>query len=182
MKICPYCGGVADDNAASCPNCNRPLAPVQGGGAYGNGHSGQSNTQTGGAYDYSNEYNQNQANQNYGNHNHNDYYSSQQNYYGQQQGYPYGDPYGDRNNPFDEGPEGKSRGVAALLAIILGGLGVHYFYLGKVGAGLLTILLTFVTCGLWQVRTLIQGILMFCMTNEEFRRKYVLNPAFFPLF
>ncbi len=108
MKICPYCGGVADDNAASCPNCNRPLAPVQGGGAYGNGHSGQSNTQTGGAYDYSNEYNQNQANQNYGNHNHNDYYSSQQNYYGQQQGYPYGDPYGDRELLSTKGLKGKA--------------------------------------------------------------------------
>lgn len=89
--------------------------------------------------------------------------------------------YGD--NAFSaSGPEGKSRGVAALLAILLGGLGVHYFYLGKVGAGLLTILLTIVTCSLWDIIILIQGILMFCMTNEEFERKYVQNPALFPIF
>lgn len=35
------------------------------------------------------------------------------------------------NNLFDCGPEGKSRGVTALLAIFLGGLGIQYFYLGK---------------------------------------------------
>lgn len=88
--------------------------------------------------------------------------------------------YGD--NCFDDGPEGKSRGVAALLAILLGGIGVQYFYLGKIGGGFLTILLTIVTCGLWKVVMLIQGILMFCMTNEEFRRKYVLNNSTLPLF
>ncbi|MCM1482871.1 MAG: TM2 domain-containing protein [Muribaculaceae bacterium] len=100
---------------------------------------------------------------------------------------PYGSNYSypqgyDRNNAFDEGPEGKSRGVAALLAIFLGGLGVQYFYLGKVGGGLLTILLSLVTCGLWEIVTLIQGILMFCMSNADFRRKYVLSTSTLPLF
>lgn len=88
----------------------------------------------------------------------------------------------DRNNAFDEGPEGKSRGVAALLAILLGGLGIQYFYLGKTTAGFLTILLSIVTCGVWQVLMLIQGILMFCMTNAEFRRKFVLSNSTLPLF
>lgn len=67
-------------------------------------------------------------------------------------------PY-DCNNPFDSsGPQGKSRGIAALLAIFLGGFGVHYFYLGKVGAGVITILLTLLTCSVWSVVTFIQGI------------------------
>lgn len=87
------------------------------------------------------------------------------------------------DNAFDaSGPEGKSRGVCALLAILLGSFGVHYFYLEKVGAGLLTILLSCVTCGIWPVVMLIQGILMFCMTNTQFEQKYVQNPAFMPLF
>ncbi len=87
------------------------------------------------------------------------------------------------NNAFDPaGPEGKSRGVAALLAILLGGLGVHYFYLGKAGGGIVTILLNIITCGFWSIINLIQGILMFCMTNAEFERKYVQNPSFMPLF
>lgn len=88
----------------------------------------------------------------------------------------------DRNNAFDSGPDGKSRGVAALLAILLGGLGIQYFYLGKTGAGLITIGLTFITCGLWEVITLIQGILMLCMTNTTFRQKYVETDSTFPLF
>ena len=87
------------------------------------------------------------------------------------------------DNAFDScGPEGKSRGVAALLAILLGGLGVQYFYLNKVGAGLITIGLTLITCGLWEIVTLIQGILMFCMTNAQFRTKYVTTTSSFPLF
>jgi len=92
-------------------------------------------------------------------------------------GYAYG------NDAFSpSGPEGKSRGVAGLLAILIGTLGVHYFYLGKVGGGILTIILSFVTCGLWGIIVLIQGILMLCMTNEEFERKYVTNSSTFPLF
>ena len=97
-------------------------------------------------------------------------------------GNPY-DPYYRGDNAFDScGPEGKSRGVAALLAILLGGIGVQYFYIDKIGAGFITILLSIVTCGSWSIVTLIQGILMFCMTNAEFRRKYITNPSTFPLF
>ncbi|MDE6416265.1 MAG: TM2 domain-containing protein [Duncaniella sp.] len=88
-----------------------------------------------------------------------------------------------RNNPFDSDPRsGKSRGVAALLAIFLGGLGVQYFYLGKTTAGLLTILITVCTCGAWELLTLIQGILMLCMDNRSFLQKYVYTTSSFPLF
>ncbi len=87
------------------------------------------------------------------------------------------------NNAFDSsGPEGKSRGVAALLAILLGYLGIHYFYLGKTTGGIICILLSAITCGAWQIITLIQGIMMFCMTNEEFEKKFVQSPSAFPLF
>lgn len=95
----------------------------------------------------------------------------------------YNNPPYPTDNPFDiSGPEGKSRGVCALLAIFLGYLGVHYFYLGKVGAGVLTLLLSACTCGIWSVLMFIQGVLMFCMSNYEFERKYVQSPSFMPLF
>lgn len=90
--------------------------------------------------------------------------------------------YQDMNDPFAAGPEGKSRGVAALLAIFLGSIGIHYFYLGKSTAGLLTILISAVTCGAWSIIPLAQGIIMFCISNEQFRAKYVTTPATFPLF
>lgn len=95
----------------------------------------------------------------------------------------YNNGYTSANDPFtSSGPEGKMRGVAALLAIFLGYLGVQYFYLGKTGAGLLSILLSAVTCGLWGVIPVIQGILMFCMPNAEFQRKFVESPSFMPIF
>lgn len=76
----------------------------------------------------------------------------------------------------------KDKTVAGILAILLGGLGVQYFYLGKVGAGLVTILLTIVTCGIWEILTLVQGIMMLVMTQEEFNSKYVYTSKFLPLF
>lgn len=100
--------------------------------------------------------------------------------YGPQQ-YAYG-PVPQGPGVFDEGPSGKSRGVAGLLAILLGGLGAHYFYLGKVGGAFICILLTIITCGLWSVLTLIQGIVMFTMNQNDFEQKYVLSQSTFPLF
>ena len=94
-------------------------------------------------------------------------------------------PYNATNtdNAFDvSGPEGKSRGIAALLAILFGGLGIQYFYLGKNTAGVISILLSLVTCGFWSIIPVIQGILMLCMTNQQFRTKYVTNPSTFPVF
>lgn len=92
-------------------------------------------------------------------------------------------PYATGDNAFDPcGPEGKARGVAALLAILIGSFGIQYFYLNKPTAGIITILLSIVTCGLWSVVMLIQGILMFCMSNAQFREKYVLSTSTLPLF
>lgn len=76
----------------------------------------------------------------------------------------------------------KSKVAAGVLAILLGSLGIHYFYLGKIGGGILTILLSLVTCGLWEIITLIQGIVMLTMSDEEFDAKYVNTNKTFPLF
>ncbi|MDE7092235.1 MAG: TM2 domain-containing protein [Muribaculaceae bacterium] len=86
------------------------------------------------------------------------------------------------NNAFADGPDGKSRGVAALLAIFFGGLGIQYFYLNKALGGVLTIILTLVTCGIWSTVMFIQGIVMLCMTNVAFRNKYVISQSTMPLF
>lgn len=54
---------------------------------------------------------------------------------------------------------GHSRIVAGLLGILLGGLGVHRFYLGYVGIGIAQIAVTIVTLGLGSVWGLVEGIL-----------------------
>ena len=53
-------------------------------------------------------------------------------------------------------PTAKSRLVAGLLAIFLGGFGVHRFYLGYVGIGVLQLL----TCGGLGIWSLIEAILI----------------------
>lgn len=65
---------------------------------------------------------------------------------------------------------GKSRTTAAVLALFLGGLGVHKFYLGNVGLGFVYLLLcwTFIPA----IVALVEAILLFAMTDEKFAAKY----------
>ena len=58
--------------------------------------------------------------------------------------------------------KGKSKIVAGLLGIFLGGLGIHNFYLGYIGKGIAQI---FLSClGIGQIWGLIEGILILCGT------------------
>lgn len=72
--------------------------------------------------------------------------------------------------------------VCGILSILIGGLGIQYFIIGKTTAGILNIVISLCTCGLWSIVNLIQGIMMLCMTDQEFNRKYVDTPATFPIF
>lgn len=56
----------------------------------------------------------------------------------------------------------KSRLVAGLLGIFLGGLGVHNFYLGNTTRGVVQIILTCCTCSLAGIWGFIEGILILC--------------------
>ena len=76
----------------------------------------------------------------------------------------------------------SQRVLCGLLAIFLGYLGIQYFVIGKTAAGIYTILLSLITCGGWSIITLIQGILMLCMSDAEFNRKYVQTTSSFPIF
>lgn len=103
--------------------------------------------------------------------------------YGYNQGGIRGDERYLQNDMFAPDPFGKSRGVAALLAIFLGGFGIHYFYLGKTTGGVVFLIVALITCcSLPAIVALIQGILMLCMNNQEFTRKYVSTPSSFPIF
>lgn len=85
------------------------------------------------------------------------------------------------NDFFASGPEGKSRGITALLCFFLGSLGVHYFYTGKIAGGVIMILITLFTCGtVSSILVLIQFIMLCCMNNQEFRRKYILSNSTMP--
>ena len=54
----------------------------------------------------------------------------------------------------------KSRITAGILGILLGGLGVHRFYLGNVGLGIVQIVVTLLSCGIGGLWGLIEGIII----------------------
>lgn len=56
--------------------------------------------------------------------------------------------------------EGKSRLAAGLLGIFLGGFGVHRFFLGYTGIGVVQILVTLVTFGVGALWGFIEGIVI----------------------
>ncbi len=67
---------------------------------------------------------------------------------------------------------GKQKTVAGILGILLGGLGVHHFYLGSTTAGIIEIVATVVTCGVGALLGLVEGILLLVMSDEDFDKRY----------
>jgi len=71
---------------------------------------------------------------------------------------------------------GRSRIVAALLAIFLGVFGIHRFYLGQTKWGIVYIVVAVATLGVGGIVTaiigFIEGIVLLVMSDAEFQRKY----------
>ena len=63
----------------------------------------------------------------------------------------------------------KSRVTAAVLAIFLGGIGIHKFYLGTWGLGILYVL--FFWTGIPTILGLVEGIRYLILSDDDFRRK-----------
>jgi TM2 domain-containing membrane protein YozV len=71
---------------------------------------------------------------------------------------------------------GKSKTTTALLALILGGLGAHRFYLGSWGIGLLYLALLLVP-GLGLLPALVEAVRFFAMSSTRFDDRYNLRPV-----
>ena len=87
---------------------------------------------------------------------------------------------------FNNGPSGKSRGITGLLALLMGAFGLHYFYIGKTNAGILFLLVSLLSCGVlgtvtWVI-SVIQAVLFFTSTQQEFEQRWVYSPSNIPLF
>jgi TM2 domain-containing membrane protein YozV len=67
---------------------------------------------------------------------------------------------------------GKQKITAGILGVLLGGLGIHHFYLGSTVTGVIEIVATFVTCGFGALIGLIEGIMLLVMDDAEFDRRY----------
>lgn len=59
----------------------------------------------------------------------------------------------------------KSRLAAGLLGILLGWIGVHRFYLGNIGIGIIQIIVTFITFGIGGLWGFIEGIIIIAGGN-----------------
>ncbi len=73
----------------------------------------------------------------------------------------------------------KDKLVAGLLAIFLGSLGIHKFYLGYTKSAVIMLLVSLLTFGIgafvMEVIGLIEGILYLTKSDEEFYQTYVQN-------
>ena len=63
----------------------------------------------------------------------------------------------------------KSKVTAGVLALLLGGFGVHKFYLGKIGMGILY--LVFCWTYIPALVSFVEGIIYLCSSDENFSRK-----------
>ncbi|MDO5516789.1 MAG: TM2 domain-containing protein [Clostridium sp.] len=93
--------------------------------------------------------------------------------YQQQQQHVYQQPVVNVNTQYDAGINPawpiKSKIAAGLLAIFLGGLGIHKFYLGKVGLGILY--LVFCWTYIPSIIGFIEGIIYLCSSDHNFQVK-----------
>jgi TM2 domain-containing membrane protein YozV/DNA-directed RNA polymerase subunit RPC12/RpoP len=71
--------------------------------------------------------------------------------------------------------EESKRIAAGVLALLIGGWGVHKFYLGYTGAGVLQIVISLVTCGFGGIIALVEGIIYLTKTDEEFIETYQIG-------
>jgi TM2 domain-containing membrane protein YozV len=64
----------------------------------------------------------------------------------------------------------KNRTAAGIFALVLGGVGIHKFYLGQTAAGILYLIFcwTFIPA----LIGFVEGVLFLTMSEEEFARKY----------
>ena len=79
--------------------------------------------------------------------------------------------------PQGKGKSGKSKVTAGVLALLLGGIGIHKFYLGAWGWGIFYIL--FVWTWIPAIIALIEGIRYLTLSEDDFTRKASeMNGAF----
>ena len=189
---CPFCYAEIEDNLIFCPSCGARLtqekvmteqaeAEQQNGsqqqnndGQYAGGQQQNNNGQyAGGQQQYGNG--QYGGNQQYGN---GQYAGGQQQYgngqyAGNQQQYNNDQYAGQGYNQQPYGPDPmwpeKSKLAAGIIAILLGDFGIHKFYMGKVGMGILY--LVFFWTGIPAIIGLVEGIIYLTSSRYDFEMK-----------
>jgi len=71
--------------------------------------------------------------------------------------------------------EGPNRVTCGVLALVLGGWGVHKFVMGQPTAGIIQIVATLFTCFIAGIIGPIEGIIYLTKSDEEFYQTYVVE-------
>ena len=194
---CPFCNAEIEDHLIFCPACGARLkqegvsetqpAAEHGAEEIKTEQQSGSQQQSGGQQQYGNrqyaggqqQYGNSQyagGQQQYGNSQYaggqqqygNSQYAGGQQQYGYNQ-YAGGQPYYQQPcGPDPMWPE-KSKMAAGILAILLGDLGVHKFYMGNIGMGILY--LVFCWTGVPAIIGLIEGIVYLTSSRYDFEMK-----------
>ena len=159
---CKNCGNVFGDYMTICPSCGTPVEPVSEETATANPEPEVQVQPEAQQPEAQPVFQQPEAQPAYQQQAYQQQAYQQQPY--QQQAYqqPYQQPYqtgAPVYNPNMMGQQ-KSKLVAGLLGIFLGGLGVHNFYLGFSGKAVIQIVVSLITCGLGSIWGLIEGIMI----------------------
>ncbi len=166
---CPNCNVLNDNEAIFCTSCGTRLTSKPS--DYDQSSRQTQNSQTQNSQTQ-NSQTQNSQTQNSQTQNAQSQYAREQ--YSQVQSVPVQNYYNQNENgtgyrqttlPRDEYISGRSRGVAAVLCFWLGFLGIHRFYAGKVGTGLLWM----ITLGLFGFGTVSDFIMIVCGSFRDGR-------------
>lgn len=156
-KYCSSCGAIMDENCNVCTQCGCSTDTINY-ESNTNSYESKSNTYQNNTNSYESKSYTEQSNSN-----------------------SYGSNYNNFSNT-QRCPDEKNNVVAALLAIFLGGLGIHKFYLGNKNMGILYILITvfgfilaFIPNVILGVVVLFEGILYLLEDNQSFNEKYNKN-------
>jgi TM2 domain-containing membrane protein YozV len=69
----------------------------------------------------------------------------------------------------------SKRILAGVLALLLGPFAVHKFILGYTSTGVIQLILTIITCGIFGIVSFIEGIIYLTKTDDEFIETYQIN-------
>jgi TM2 domain-containing membrane protein YozV len=84
-------------------------------------------------------------------------------------------PREDWNNP-EPLKQGNKRVISGILAILLGWLGIHKFVLGYTNEGIITLVISLVSCGtITSILGIIEGVIYLTKTDAEFYEIYQTN-------
>jgi TM2 domain-containing membrane protein YozV len=83
-------------------------------------------------------------------------------------------PTEDWNKP-QGAPKENKKILAGIMAILFGSLGIHKFILGYTSEGIIQLVLSVISCGLFGIIGLIEGIIYLTKSDEDFYNTYQAN-------